>query len=73
MGASPPTGTLPIVVRRERLRAAARFAANDAKVREVIQNAGSPILYLDSPDFEKYVQADVRRMSDVVRKIGKVE
>ena len=47
--------------------------ANDAKVREVIHNAGSPILYQDSPDFEKYVQADVRRMTEVVRKIGKVE
>ena len=57
----------------QRLRAAARAAANDAKVREVILNAGSPVLYQDTPDFEKYVQADVRRMSDVVKKIGKVE
>jgi tripartite-type tricarboxylate transporter receptor subunit TctC len=57
----------------QRLRAAARAAGNDAKVREVIGNAGSPVLYQDTPDFEKYVQADVRRMADVVRKIGKVE
>lgn len=57
----------------QRLRAAARFAAQDAKVREVIQNAGSPILFQDSADFEKYVQADARRMSDVVRRIGKVQ
>lgn len=57
----------------QRLRAAARAAAQDAKVREVIQNAGSPILYQDSPDFEKYVQADARRMSEVVRRIGKVQ
>ena len=57
----------------QRLRAAARMAAQDAKVREVIQNSGSPILYQDTPDFEKYVQADVRRMVDVVKRIGKVE
>ncbi|MBI5276364.1 MAG: tripartite tricarboxylate transporter substrate binding protein [Burkholderiales bacterium] len=57
----------------QRLRAAARAAANDAKVKEVILNAGSPVLYQDTPDFEKYVQADVRRMADVVKKIGKVE
>jgi tripartite-type tricarboxylate transporter receptor subunit TctC len=57
----------------QRLRAAARAAANDPKVREVIGNAGSPILYQDTPDFEKYVQADTRRMADVVKKIGKVE
>ena len=42
-------------------------------MREIIQNTGSPVVYLDSPDFEKYVQADARRMIDVVRKIGKVE
>jgi hypothetical protein len=42
-------------------------------VREVIQASGSPVLYLDMPDFEKYVQADVRRMADVVKRIGKVE
>ena len=57
----------------QRLRAAAKFAANDAKVKEVINGAGSPILYMDSPDFDKYVQADVKRMSEVVKKIGKLE
>ena len=57
----------------QRLRAAARAAANDPKVKEVILNAGSPILYQDTPDFEKYVAADAKRMAEVVRKIGKVE
>ena len=57
----------------KRMRTAARAAANDPRVKEVILNAGSPVLYQDTPDFEKYVQADVKRMSDVVKKIGKVE
>ena len=57
----------------QRLRAAARVAAQDAKVREVIGNAGSPVVYLDSPEFERYVQADARRMAEVVKRIGKVE
>ena len=57
----------------QRLRAAARFAAADAKVKDIILNAGSPILYQDSPDFERYVQADAKRMAEVVKKIGKVE
>jgi tripartite-type tricarboxylate transporter receptor subunit TctC len=57
----------------QRLRAAARAAANDPKVREVILKAGSPILYQDEPEFEKYVAEDVRRMSSVVKKIGKVQ
>jgi tripartite-type tricarboxylate transporter receptor subunit TctC len=66
-----PAGTPEAVV--QRLRAAARHAANDPKVKEVILGAGSPVLYQDMPDFEKYVQSDVHRMSDVVKKIGKVE
>jgi tripartite-type tricarboxylate transporter receptor subunit TctC len=57
----------------QRLRAAVRAAANDPKVKDVILNAGSPVLYQDAPDFEKYVQNDVRRMAGVVKKIGKVE
>jgi len=57
----------------QRLRAAARAAANDPKVKEIILAAGSPILYMDSPDFEKYVQQDAQKMADVVKKIGKVE
>jgi tripartite-type tricarboxylate transporter receptor subunit TctC len=60
----------PIV---QRLREAARFAANDTKVKEIILNAGSPVLYQDTPDFEKYVAADTKRMAEVVKKIGKVE
>ena len=57
----------------QRLRAAAKTAALDAKVKEIILNAGSPVQYQDSPEFEKYVQADAIRMSAVVKRIGKVE
>ena len=57
----------------QRLRAAAKAAALDAKAKEVILNAGSPMQYQDAPEFEKYVQADASRMSAVVKRIGKVE
>ena len=57
----------------QRLRAAARFAAQDAKVREVIQNAGSPVQYQDALEFDSYVQADAKRMAEVVKRIGKLE
>jgi tripartite-type tricarboxylate transporter receptor subunit TctC len=57
----------------QRLRAAARFAAQDPKVKEVIQNAGSPVMYQDAPEFEQYVQADAKRMVGVVKRIGKLE
>lgn len=57
----------------QRLRAAAKAAAQDAKVKETIGNAGSPVQYLDAPEFEQYVQADARRMVDVVKRIGRLE
>ncbi len=57
----------------DRLRAAARAAAGDAKVREVLLTAGSPIQYLDAADFQRYVEADAVKMREVVRKVGKVE
>jgi tripartite-type tricarboxylate transporter receptor subunit TctC len=66
-----PSGTPEPIA--QRLRAAAKAAALDTKARDIIQNTGSPVQYLDSPDFEKYVQADAKRMTDVVKKIGKVE
>ncbi len=57
----------------QRVRSAARAAANDAKVKEVIGNAGSPVLYQDTPDFEKYVQDDARKMAEVVKRMGKIQ
>lgn len=57
----------------QRLRVAAKAAALDAKVIDIIKNAGSPILYQDSAEFEKYVQADAKRMVDVVKRIGKLD
>ena len=57
----------------QRLRAAARTAAQDARVREVILNAGSPVLFQDAADFDQYVQADAARMAGVVKRMGKLE
>jgi tripartite-type tricarboxylate transporter receptor subunit TctC len=66
-----PAGTPDAAV--VKLRDAARVAANDPKVREVLLTAGSPVQYLDMPEFQKYVDADANKMSEVVKRIGKVE
>jgi tripartite-type tricarboxylate transporter receptor subunit TctC len=66
-----PAGTPEAVVAR--LRAAAQAAASDPKVVQTIGGAGTPVLYLDQPEFARYWNADAVRMSDVVRKIGRVE
>ena len=66
-----PAGTPDDIV--QKLRAAAAKAARDPKVVDVINRAGSPIEYLDAPEFQVYWDADAKLMTDAVRRIGKVE
>jgi tripartite-type tricarboxylate transporter receptor subunit TctC len=66
-----PAGTPEDIVAK--LRAAAKKAAADANVIAIINKAGSPIEYLDAPEFQTYWDADAKLMIDAVRKIGKVE
>jgi tripartite-type tricarboxylate transporter receptor subunit TctC len=66
-----PAGTPPDVVTR--LREASRRVAADPAVLATIGKAGSPIEYLDAPDFQAYWDADARIMVQAVRGIGKVE
>lgn len=66
-----PAATPDAIV--EKLRVAAQKAAEDPAVRQTITGAGSPILYLDMAQFQDYVNADAKKMADVVQKIGKVE
>ena len=42
-------------------------------MKEVLLTAGSPVQYLDAPEFQRYVDADAAKMADVVKRIGKVE
>ncbi len=57
----------------QRLRTAARKVAADAQVVQTIARAGSPVEYLDAPEFQAYWDADAVAMSAAVRGIGKVE
>jgi tripartite-type tricarboxylate transporter receptor subunit TctC len=66
-----PAGTPPDIV--QKLRAAAQKAAVDPQVVATIQRAGSPVEYLDAPEFQTYWSADAKVMTEAVRRIGKVE
>jgi tripartite-type tricarboxylate transporter receptor subunit TctC len=66
-----PAGTPDAVV--QTLRAAAKKAAADPQVVQTIGRAGSPIEYLDAPEFQSYWNADAALMTEAVKKIGKVE
>ena len=66
-----PAGTPEPIV--QKLRAAAKKAAVDPQVVATINKAGSPIEYLDAPEFQSYWDGDAKLMTEAVRKIGKVE
>jgi tripartite-type tricarboxylate transporter receptor subunit TctC len=64
-------GTPDFIV--QKLRSAARKAALDGQVASSMGRAGSPIEYLDGPEFQIYWDADAKRMTEAVKVIGKVE
>ncbi len=66
-----PSGTSDAITNK--LREATKAASTDDKVRSVINAAGSPIQYLDAPEFQSYLDADAKQMQEAVKKIGKVE
>ncbi|MFZ2648882.1 MAG: tripartite tricarboxylate transporter substrate binding protein [Burkholderiaceae bacterium] len=66
-----PAGTVDEIV--QKLRAAARKVATDPLVVQTIGRAGSPIEYLDAPEFQSYWDSDAAAMTAAVRAIGKVE
>lgn len=66
-----PASTPEDVIRK--LRAVAAKVAADPNVRQVIARAGSPIEYLDAPEFQAYWDADAAEMTKAVRAVGKVE
>jgi tripartite-type tricarboxylate transporter receptor subunit TctC len=56
-----------------RLREAMAQAVKSPDVTKTFQTAGSPVAYLDAPEFAKFVEADSARLIAAVKKIGKVE
>jgi tripartite-type tricarboxylate transporter receptor subunit TctC len=55
------------------LRKAVAEAVKTPEVVKTFENAGSPVAYLDAPEFSKFVADDSARLIAAVKKIGKVE
>ncbi len=66
-----PAGTPAPVV--ERLREAARAAAADPAFRSALARVETPVQYLDQPAFRAFWDADARKLSAVVQRIGRVD
>jgi tripartite-type tricarboxylate transporter receptor subunit TctC len=66
-----PAGTPDAVV--SKLRQAAKAASEDARARQSLTTAGTSFMYQDTPEFERFVQADAKAMAALVQRIGRVE
>lgn len=55
-----------------KLRDAMGVAVRAPEVVKTFATAGSPVAYLDAPEFAKFVDADSKRLIAAVKKIGKV-
>ena len=55
------------------LRQAMAQAVKDRVVTRTFEAAGSPVAYMDAPEFATFVEADSARLIAAVKKIGKVE
>jgi tripartite-type tricarboxylate transporter receptor subunit TctC len=70
-GMFAPAGTpAPVLVT---LRNAAKLAVQDPQFKAAMAGIETPIAYLDAPEFQKFWDKDARRLTEVVKRIGKVE
>ncbi len=66
-----PAGTPDAVVAR--LRAASKAMLSDPQFQQRFETLGTPIQYLDAPEFARFYDRENEVLSEVVRRIGKVE
>jgi len=70
-GLFAPKGTPEPVIKR--LRDAMRQVMADPAVTSVFVKAASPPAYQDQPEFQKFVDADAKRLIPVIKKIGRLD
>ncbi len=66
-----PKGTPASVITR--LREAMREVMKNPQVTSVFEKANSPPAYMDQPEFDKFVEADAKRLIPVIRRIGRLD
>ncbi len=66
-----PSGTPESVINA--LRKAAREMQDDSAFKQTFITLQTPLAYLDAPAFRTYWEIDVKKMTEVVQRIGKLE
>jgi tripartite-type tricarboxylate transporter receptor subunit TctC len=57
----------------DKLRAAVRTSAATPEFIGAMEKLGSPVAYLDAPEFTAFWAADAARLAEAVKRVGKVE
>ena len=70
-GLFAPKATPPDVMKV--LREATRQAANSVEFKTAIENIRTTVTYLDADDFQVFWEKEIKRLSQVVRLIGKIQ
>ncbi|NDF45827.1 MAG: tripartite tricarboxylate transporter substrate binding protein, partial [Betaproteobacteria bacterium] len=66
-----PANTPAAVV--EKLRQAAKFAAQDPRAQQALAASGTSFMFQDMNEFEKYVSTEAKDMAGLVQRIGRVD
>ncbi|MCX7158183.1 MAG: tripartite tricarboxylate transporter substrate binding protein [Proteobacteria bacterium] len=66
-----PAGTPPEVLAA--LRRGAREVVQDPEFRNAMDKPRAPLVYKDATEYQAYLDADAKRLTAVIQKIGKVE
>jgi len=70
-GLMAPAGTPPAII--QTLRDAVRQAVQDPDFKNAMAKVETPVSYLDAPEFQKFWDADAKKLTDAVKLIKPVE
>lgn len=70
-GLMAPAGTPPAIL--QKLRDAVRQGAQDPDFKNAMAKVETPVSYLDAPDFQRFWDADAKKLAEAVKQIRPVE
>jgi tripartite-type tricarboxylate transporter receptor subunit TctC len=70
-GLMAPAATPPAVL--QKLRDAVRQGVQDPDFKNAMAKVETPVAYLDAPDFQKFWDADAKKLAEAVKRIKPVE
>jgi tripartite-type tricarboxylate transporter receptor subunit TctC len=70
-GLFAPRGTPEPVL--QKLRDAVRAAVADADFKAAMEKLETPVVFKQGDEFQKFFEADARRLAEGVRKVGRIE